>query len=53
MKTIVSASGVILMLSSGLWLTACNTIQGAGEDLEAGAEKVQECANEDGDGCDE
>ncbi|MDT0498383.1 hypothetical protein RM530_13570 [Algiphilus sp. W345] len=52
MKTIMAASGMILMLSSGLWLSACNTIQGAGEDLEAGAETVQECANEDGDGCD-
>ncbi|PLW81299.1 entericidin EcnA/B family protein [Kineobactrum sediminis] len=31
----------LLMLS----LTACNTIQGAGEDLERGAEEIQKAAS--------
>jgi len=53
MKKLISGSLALLMFSTGLMLSACNTIQGAGEDIEAGGEAIQKCADQDGEGCKE
>ncbi|HLA74910.1 MAG TPA: entericidin A/B family lipoprotein [Gammaproteobacteria bacterium] len=37
---------VFLMLLTALGLTACNTIQGAGEDIEKGGEVIQKGAKD-------
>jgi entericidin B len=40
-KTIL---GLCAILASSFVLTACNTVQGAGKDIERGGEKVQDAA---------
>lgn len=42
MKKIIS---VLCILAMGIGLTACNTVQGFGKDVERGGEKVQDAAN--------
>ncbi|QJR12638.1 hypothetical protein DSM104443_03730 [Usitatibacter rugosus] len=42
MKKTVIALGAILV--SSFVLSACNTVQGAGKDIERGGEKVQDAA---------
>lgn len=37
-------SMIAILVSGMLVLAGCNTIKGAGEDIEAGGEKVQEAA---------
>lgn len=41
MKTMLA-----LLLSSAFILSACNTVAGAGKDLESGGEKVQDTAKD-------
>lgn len=36
----------VLMMCAGLALAGCNTIAGAGKDIEAGGEKVQDAAHD-------
>lgn len=48
MKTVKSLFGTaatLLMLTGSLFLTACNTVEGAGKDIEAGGEVIQKCAD--------
>ena len=33
--------GFVLLISAGTFLTACNTVHGAGEDLEQSSDKVK------------
>jgi predicted small secreted protein len=40
---------ILLMLFSMGVLTACNTIEGAGKDVEKAGESVQDAAKDDGD----
>lgn len=40
---------ILLMLFSMGILTACNTIEGAGKDVEKAGESVQDAAKDDGD----
>ena len=42
MKKIIS---LMCVLAMGFMLTACNTVQGFGKDVERGGEKVQDAAN--------
>lgn len=42
MKKIISAMCILAM---AIGLTACNTVQGFGKDVERGGEKVQDSAN--------
>jgi predicted small secreted protein len=44
MKRWIQTIGISLALVGLLWLTGCRTSRGAGEDLEAAGEKVQEWA---------
>jgi entericidin B len=39
-------AGVVLALAGGVAVTACNTVEGAGKDLERGGEKVQGAAKD-------
>ncbi|MCZ4305168.1 entericidin A/B family lipoprotein [Zoogloeaceae bacterium G21618-S1] len=39
-------SAIAILLFGMLALTGCNTIKGAGQDIEAGGEKVQETAQD-------
>jgi len=41
----ITASTLLCMFLAGL-LTGCNTMEGAGEDLERGGEKIQEKASD-------
>jgi predicted small secreted protein len=41
----ITASTLLCMFFAGL-LAGCNTMEGAGEDLERGGEKIQEKAND-------
>lgn len=40
---------ILLMLFSMGILTACNTVEGAGKDVEKAGESVQDAAKDDGD----
>jgi predicted small secreted protein len=40
---------VIFVLAAGFGLTGCNTIEGAGEDVETAGETVEEAAEETGE----
>jgi len=42
---------VALALPASLTLAACNTIHGAGQDIEKGGEAIQHCSDQDGNGC--
>lgn len=44
----ITGSAVLMTFLAGLLvsLTGCNTVQGAGEDLERGGEKIQQKAEE-------
>lgn len=44
LKTVQYMSLVVVALA-GLSLTACNTIDGAGQDIESAGESVQDAAN--------
>ena len=37
---------VLLMVAMGFTVTACNTVEGAGRDIEAAGESVSEAADE-------
>jgi predicted small secreted protein len=41
----ITATALLTMFMAGL-LAGCNTMEGAGEDLERGGEKIQEKAND-------
>ncbi|HYE21047.1 MAG TPA: entericidin A/B family lipoprotein [Tepidisphaeraceae bacterium] len=45
MKSFIRFAFVALMLVSPLALTACNTMEGAGRDIERGGEKMQNAAD--------
>lgn len=47
MKRILRANIVAALLGSGLLLAACNTVEGAGQDLESAGEAVED-AGDDG-----
>jgi len=42
MKTAMKAVGAAALV---LFLTACNTVEGAGQDIEATGDKIEETAN--------
>ncbi|HSI33582.1 MAG TPA: entericidin A/B family lipoprotein [Tepidisphaeraceae bacterium] len=44
MKSWIRIAFVALMIVSPLTLTACNTVAGAGKDVEKGGEKMQDAA---------
>lgn len=41
----------LLVLSSTALITGCNTIKGAGKDIERGGEVIQKCADRDDPTC--
>lgn len=43
MKKIIS---IMCLVAMGLGLSACNTMQGVGKDVERGGEKVQDAASD-------
>jgi predicted small secreted protein len=54
MKTVKSLFGTaatLLMLTGSLFLTACNTVEGAGKDIEKGGEAIQKCADRTDPSC--
>lgn len=44
-KPLFGTAATLLMLTGSLFLTACNTMEGAGKDIEAGGEAIQKCAD--------
>lgn len=45
MKSITRLAAVILLGLILAFVTGCNTIEGAGEDIERGGERIQEAAD--------
>lgn len=43
-KSLFAVGLVVMFFTMGALSTGCNTIRGAGEDIEAGGEKVQDVA---------
>ena len=39
-------AGILLALAGGVAVSACNTVEGAGKDMEKGGEKVQDAAKD-------
>ena len=44
---------LIALLAIGLFATGCNTVRGAGQDIEKGGQEIQEAAEEVSDDIDE
>lgn len=51
MKTWIKGFVVALALPASLTLASCNTIHGAGQDIEQGGKAIQHCSDQDGNGC--
>ena len=45
MKNAFKTAGTIGAAAMVLFLTACNTVEGAGQDIEAAGDKIEETAN--------
>ena len=45
LNTLIGTTATLLMLTGSLFLSACNTMEGAGKDIEAGGEAIQKCAD--------
>jgi predicted small secreted protein len=45
MKRILQISAWLLVLGSVAYMTACNTVEGAGEDIEATGEAIEDAAD--------
>lgn len=37
---------ILLLVTAASFMSGCNTIEGAGQDIEAGGEKIQESADD-------
>jgi predicted small secreted protein len=46
MKNVIKAAGTIGAATMVLFLTACNTVEGAGQDIESVGEEIEETADE-------
>ena len=51
MKQLVGAFASLLLLSGTSVLTACNTMEGAGKDVEKAGETIQKCADRTDPSC--
>jgi len=45
MKNVIKVAGTIGAAAMVLFLTACNTVEGAGQDIEAVGEEIEETAD--------
>ena len=45
MKSIIRFAIVAVLIASPLALTACNTVEGAGQDIKKGGEKIERAAD--------
>jgi entericidin B len=51
MKTISGIFATLLLLASAGSLVGCNTMQGAGKDVQAGGKAIQKCADPNDSTC--
>ena len=45
MKRMIQATLLLMVLGSMMFIAACNTVEGAGKDIEKGGEAIQDAAD--------
>ena len=50
-NNLVGLLAVVSLLGGSVLLSACNTMQGAGKDVQAGGKAIEKCADPDSSTC--